>query len=222
QAQYASTGFFSGRNGTAASPPSLKPTRLPGPAPRSSNITTSSPSLRPAARSAFRLYGTPISQRAPARAGWTRDSVTVPITSAMRMAVALLLVHQTHHEPAHGRVLAAHQLARPGAFVRRQHPVADGRAEAVDRQDRLAVRPAVGGQRLHHEQAPAVHAGVLHRGDRVAEDVADLHESSATDETRVKHGQKRGVSYPCFVRVSSVAPPTGFAYSLPCSTAAAA
>src|SRR5262249_1672138 len=33
---------------------------------------------------------TPMTQRAPARLGWTRDKVTVPMTSAMRMAVQLL------------------------------------------------------------------------------------------------------------------------------------
>src|SRR5438270_6712140 len=62
--------------------------RLPLPAPRPSKITRSSPSGRPS-RSPCKLYGTPITQRAPARLGWTRDSVTVPITSAMRMAVQL-------------------------------------------------------------------------------------------------------------------------------------
>src|SRR5262249_34883618 len=36
RAQYASTGFSAGWNGAAASPPSLKPMRLPLPAPRSS------------------------------------------------------------------------------------------------------------------------------------------------------------------------------------------
>src|SRR3954469_18448283 len=63
--------------------------RLPAPAPRLSKITTSSPSGAPSRRRASRLKGTPISQRAPARLGWARDSVTVPITSAMRMAVQL-------------------------------------------------------------------------------------------------------------------------------------
>src|SRR5262249_19783671 len=68
--------------------PSLKAIRLPMPPPRLSKITRSSPSGTPARRP-FRLNGTPINHRAPTMLGWTRDSVTVPITSAMRMAVQL-------------------------------------------------------------------------------------------------------------------------------------
>src|SRR5262245_57939053 len=53
-------------------------------------MTKSSPSGTPPARSASRLKGTPITHRKPVMAGWKRDRVTVPITSAMRMAVQLL------------------------------------------------------------------------------------------------------------------------------------
>src|SRR5262249_50102457 len=64
--------------------------RLPGPALRSSQITTSSPSPAAPSERASRLYGTPMIHRAPTRLGCTRVNVTVPMTSAMRMAVQLL------------------------------------------------------------------------------------------------------------------------------------
>src|SRR5579871_2604680 len=89
QAQYASTGFFSGWNGAAASAPSLTPMRWPLPAPSWSRITKSSPSGAALFFRALRLKGTAMIQRKLASAGWARDSVTVPITSAMRMAVQL-------------------------------------------------------------------------------------------------------------------------------------
>src|SRR5262245_14195995 len=39
---------------------------------------------------AFKLNGTPMIQRKRSIAGWERDSVTVPMTSTMRMAIQLL------------------------------------------------------------------------------------------------------------------------------------
>src|SRR3978361_334479 len=64
--------------------------RWPLPAPRWSKMPVSSPSGGPPCRSALRLKGTPMIQREPTRLGGARGSVTVPVTSAMRMAVQLL------------------------------------------------------------------------------------------------------------------------------------
>src|SRR5947209_16537956 len=52
-------------------------------------MTTSSPSGGVPFCKAFKLNGTPITQRALVRLGWQRDNVTVPMTSAMRMTVEL-------------------------------------------------------------------------------------------------------------------------------------
>src|SRR5438477_8938928 len=90
--------------------------RLPLPAPSWSRITTSSPSGGASLWSAFKLYGTPMIQRKPTRLGWQRDSVTVPITSAMRMAAEPPILNP-HHEPAHGRVFRADHCAGTGAIV---------------------------------------------------------------------------------------------------------
>src|SRR5579884_2537616 len=63
--------------------------RSPMPAPSSSRMMKSSPSGVPVRR-ALRLNGTPMSQRWPVSAGCQRESVTLPMTSAMRMAVQFL------------------------------------------------------------------------------------------------------------------------------------
>src|SRR5206468_2796019 len=104
------------------STPSLTATFWPCPAPSSSTSTRSSPSgllsLRP-----WRLNGTARTQRNPWMVGCQRQSVTVPITSAMRMAVQL-----------------REGLAQPLRAYR-----GDVRG-APQQLPQLEVRPAVGGQ----------------------------------------------------------------------------
>src|SRR5262249_3420048 len=113
-----------------------------------------------------------MSQRKLVTDGWQRDSVTVPITSAIRMAVVL----QSHHKPTHRRRFHAHQLPRPRAVVGYDHQVISRRAEAVDGQQWFAVRLILDAERQHDEQAPALHAGMLDRGDGVTDDASQLHE----------------------------------------------
>src|SRR5690349_17435743 len=52
-------------------------------------MTRSSPSAPWSAPRALRLKGTPMIHRSPVTAGCQRDNVTVPITSATRMALKL-------------------------------------------------------------------------------------------------------------------------------------
>src|SRR5262249_20216178 len=134
-AQYASTGFRSGRNGTAASPPSLKPMRLPWPACRLSKITTSSPSGSRSSRRALRLYGTPMTQRNPVKLGWQRDSVTVPMTLAIRMTPILSIADAEHH-PAHRRVLVPDHLTSARTIVGDEHALSAAGAEMINGQQR--------------------------------------------------------------------------------------
>src|SRR5438876_5181904 len=66
------------------------PMRFPAPACKSSYTTKSSPSGPRPCRNASRLKGMAITHRAASRLGWHRDRVTVPITSAMRIAFHVL------------------------------------------------------------------------------------------------------------------------------------
>src|SRR5262249_25068428 len=115
----------------------------PWPAPSWSRMTTSSPSGFPSF-SAFKLYGTPMIQRKLIRLGWQRDSVTVPITLAMRMAVKPFVLN-SHHEPAHGRILRSNHLSRAGAVVANDHMLIRAGAQVVNRQERLTIGRAVHG-----------------------------------------------------------------------------
>src|SRR5262245_21182423 len=136
------------------------PMRLPLPAPSWSRLTTSSPSPRPSRDRERRLHGIAMIQRAPTSVGWTRDRVTVPITSPMRMAVQFLK-HASHS----GRTRARSPIAaQPQQFL----ALIEGPAGRLDRQQ-IGPEPVDGLLTLRH------------RPDRDGADPRHLVRHTATD-----------------------------------------
>src|SRR5947208_173573 len=115
-----------------------------------------------------------MTQRKPASAGWQRDSVTVPIISAMRMWSPSTVLN-SHHEPTNRRVFHTYHFPRAGAVVRDNHTIAQAGAEPINRQKRLAIRFVIRIKSLHDQQPPSAHAGVFDRRDGITHYTSDLH-----------------------------------------------
>src|SRR5207244_7303713 len=91
------------------------------------------------ASSVRRVCGTASTNRNPRSDGCGRDSVTVPITSAIRMSTTPLLVADADDRPPRRRLPVADQ--RPGrrAVAGEQHQLAGPGPDGVDGQQRVAV-----------------------------------------------------------------------------------